>query len=98
MQEYEEGAILLVVMGGLIALGKMLNSDETITVRLVAGRVIVGSALSLMAGVALHFVPDIHPLALAGMGSALGILGLNGVEAWLRKKGIDGFLGKGAGK
>ncbi|EDZ0886738.1 holin, partial [Salmonella enterica subsp. enterica serovar Paratyphi A] len=26
-----------------------------------------------------------------------GILGLNGVEAWLRKKGI-GFLGKGADK
>ncbi|HAS1843839.1 TPA: holin, partial [Salmonella enterica subsp. enterica] len=39
----------------------------------------------------------IHPLALAGIGSALGILGLNGVEAWLRKKGI-GFLGKGADK
>ncbi|MBJ4967028.1 holin, partial [Salmonella enterica subsp. enterica serovar London] len=39
----------------------------------------------------------IHPLALAGIGSALGILGLNVVEAWLRKKGI-GFLGKGAHK
>ncbi|EEK7852894.1 holin [Salmonella enterica subsp. enterica serovar Montevideo] len=95
MQDYEKGFIALAIMGALIALGKMLNSDEPITARLVLGRVIVGSALSVAAGVALYFVPDIHPLA--GIGSALGILGLNGVEAWLRKKGI-GFLGKGADK
>lgn len=97
MQEYEKGFIALAMMGALIALGKMLNSGEPITFRLVAGRVIVGSALSLAAGVALYFFPDIHPLALAGIGSALGILGLNGVEAWLRKRGIN-FLSKGAGK
>ncbi|HAU6530835.1 TPA: holin [Salmonella enterica] len=97
MQDYEKGFIALAIMGALIALGKMLNSDEPITARLVLGRVIVGSALSVAAGVALYFVTDIHPLALAGIGSALGILGLNGVEAWLRKKGI-GFLGKGADK
>lgn len=97
MQEYEKGFIALALMGALIALGKMLNSNEPITLRLVLGRVIVGSALSLAAGVALYFVPDIHPLALAGIGSALGILGLNGVEVWLRKKGIN-FLGKGVGK
>ena len=97
MQEYEKGFIALALLGALIALGKMLNSDEPITLRLVLGRVIVGSAVSLAAGVALYFVPDIHPLALAGIGSALGILGLNGVEAWLRKKGIN-FLGKGVGK
>ncbi|WP_336819386.1 holin [Cedecea sp. MMO-103] len=98
MQEYEKGFIALTIMGALIALGKMLNSDEPITARLVVGRVIVGSALSLLAGVALYVVPDIHPLALAGIGSGLGILGLNGVEAWLRKKGIGGFLSKGPGK
>lgn len=98
MQEYEKGFIALTIMGALIALGKMLNSDEPITARLVVGRVIVGSALSLLAGVALYVVPDIHPLALIGIGSGLGILGLNGVEVWLRRKGIAGFLGKGAGK
>jgi hypothetical protein len=98
MQEYEKGFIALAIMGAVIALGKMLNSDEPITARLVLGRVIVGSALSLLAGVALYVVPDIHPLALAGIGSGLGILGLNGVEAWLRKKGVGAFLGKGTGK
>lgn len=39
MQEYEKGFIALAVMGALIALGKLLNSDEPITLRLVAGRV-----------------------------------------------------------
>ncbi len=43
MQDYEKGFIALAIMGALIALGKMLNSDEPITARLVLGRVIVGS-------------------------------------------------------
>ncbi len=50
MQDYEKGFIALAVMGALIALGKMLSSGEPITLRLVAGRVIVGSALSVAAG------------------------------------------------
>ncbi|EAO6094103.1 holin [Salmonella enterica] len=98
MQDYEKGFIALVVMGGLIALGKLLNSDEPITLRLVAGRVIVGAGLSVIAGVALYFVPNIHPLALLGFGSSLGILGQNVVEAWLRKRGFAGILGKGVTK
>ncbi|CAH6092196.1 MULTISPECIES: phage holin family protein [Citrobacter] len=98
MQDYEKGFIALVVMGALIALGKLLNSDEPITIRLVAGRVIVGSGLTLVAGVALYFVPDIHPLAIAGFGSSLGILGQNVVEAWLRKRAFSGIFDKRAGK
>lgn len=39
MQEYEKGFIALAIMGALIALGKMLNSGEPITVRLLAGSV-----------------------------------------------------------
>jgi len=33
MQEYEKGFIVLALMGALLALGKMLNSDEPITLR-----------------------------------------------------------------
>ncbi len=95
MQEYEKGFITLAIMGALIALGKMLTSNEPITARLIWGA-LSSAAHCLAAGVALYFVPDIHPLALAGIGSALGIAGLNGVEVWLRKKGFD--LGKGVGK
>ncbi|HGK5196753.1 TPA: hypothetical protein ACJ270_002572 [Salmonella enterica subsp. enterica serovar Newport] len=50
MQDYEKGFIALVVMGGLIALGKLLNSDEPITLRLVAGRVIVGAGSTVHIG------------------------------------------------
>ncbi|MEH3580629.1 holin, partial [Enterobacter cloacae] len=50
MQEYEKGFIALALMGAMIALGKLLNSNETITLRLVVGRVIVGGGLSLIAG------------------------------------------------
>ncbi|MCU3627163.1 phage holin family protein [Enterobacter hormaechei subsp. steigerwaltii] len=44
---------------------------------------------------ALYFVPDIHPLALLGFGSVLGIAGQHVVEAWLRKMGFTGIFGKG---
>ncbi|HEY3982675.1 phage holin family protein [Cedecea sp.] len=86
MQEYEKWGVSLAILGALIALGKMLDSGEPVTVRLVAGRVIVGSALALMAGSVLYLRPDTHPLAIVGLASALGITGHSLVEAWLKKK------------
>ena len=80
MQEYEKGALTLAVMGALIALGKLLSSNEPVTARLAIGRVIVGSALSVAAGSALYLVPELHPLAL------LGIAGYQAVEVWLRRR------------
>lgn len=62
--------------------------------RLAIGRVIVGSALSVAAGSALYLVPELHPLALLGIGSALGLAGLQGVELWLKRKGINAGAGK----
>ncbi|RYA89665.1 holin, partial [Enterobacter cloacae complex sp. 742-ADZ3-9B] len=59
MQEYEKGALTLAVMGALIALGKLLSSNEPVTARLAIGRVIVGSALSVAAGSALYLVPEL---------------------------------------
>lgn len=94
MQEYEKGALTLAVMGALIALGKLLSSNEPVTARLAIGRVIVGSALSVAAGSMLYLVPELHPLALLGIGSALGLAGLQGVEFWLKRKGINPGAGK----
>ncbi|HCR1841723.1 phage holin family protein [Enterobacter kobei] len=94
MQEYEKGALTLAVMGALIALGKLLSSNEPVTARLAIGRVIVGSALSVAAGSMLYLVPELHPLALLGIGSALGLAGLQGVELWLKRKGINAGAGK----
>src|SRR5574337_1376511 len=66
---------LLLLAGAGIVLGKLLASDERIMLRLAAGRIILGSATSLVAGMLLLQIPDISPLALLGTGSALGIAG-----------------------
>ncbi|EPH7312489.1 hypothetical protein ACS3MB_004099 [Proteus mirabilis] len=38
--------------------------------------------------------PGIHPIAVMGIGSALGIAGYQLVEIWLRKKGNELFSRK----
>jgi hypothetical protein len=86
MQEHEKSLYTLLVMGALIALGKVLASDEKITFRLITGRVILGSAISVAAGAALVQFPDISPVAINGLGAGLGILGYQFCELWLRRR------------
>ena len=86
MQEHERSFWMLVIGGALIGIGKLLVSDEAITLRLIAGRALLGSAATVMAGIALLQVPDIPPLALLGIGSALGIVGAQYLEAWIKRR------------
>lgn len=76
----------LLLIGAVIALGKVLASNEKITPRLIAGRVILGSAISVAAGAALVQFPDMSPLAVNGVGAGLGILGYQFCEMWLRRR------------
>lgn len=76
----------LMGMGALIAVAKLLVSSEQITFRVVVGRAILGAATSTMAGLVLIQVPNIPPLALIAIGSALGIVGSQYVEKALRAK------------
>ncbi|SAK15838.1 phage holin family 2 protein [Burkholderia multivorans] len=85
MQDHERTFWGLVIMGALIGVAKLLVSDEQLTFRLVAGRAILGSASSMVAGVALMQIPDLSPLALLGIGSALGIIGSQYLEMLLRR-------------
>lgn len=78
---------LLIVTGAVIALGKLLAGSEQITLRLAAGRIILGSATSLVAGMLLLQIPEISPLALLGTGSALGIAGAQAVEVAMSRWG-----------
>jgi len=64
----------------------VLASNEKITPRLIAGRVILGSAISVAAGAALVQFPDMSPLAVNGVGAGLGILGYQFCEMWLRRR------------
>ncbi|MBA7739963.1 phage holin family protein [Escherichia marmotae] len=88
MQEHEKSLYSLLVIGGLIAVGNVLNSNDPITPRLFAGRVILGSLVSVVAGTALIQIPDASPLAIQGLGAALGIAGYQAVEVWLRRRAM----------
>lgn len=87
MQEETKALWLLLLTGAGIAFGKLLNSSEKITLRVAAGRTILGSATSLVAGMLLLQIPHIGTLPLLATGSALGIAGAQAVEALLGKFG-----------
>ena len=92
MQEHEKSIVMIVVIGGLIGMSKLLVTKEPLSVRLVIGRTILGSATSLIAGVVLLQMPDISPLSLVGIASGLGILGSTFIEEYL-KKNVDKWGG-----
>ncbi|WP_020206106.1 holin [Cupriavidus sp. WS] len=98
MQSHEQTFWMLVVGGAMVGLGKLLASDETLTVRLVIARSVLGSATSMVAGVALIQFPDLGTLPLLAIGSALGIVGAQALEAYFKRRlrQSEGRHGKGA--
>ncbi|KUZ70658.1 hypothetical protein WI40_13815 [Burkholderia ubonensis] len=70
----------LAAIGGVIAMGKLLVGNEPLTARIIIGRTIVGSGLSVAAGAALTLFPDLPPLAVTGLGACFGILGQSYLE------------------
>lgn len=86
MQEHEKSLVSLLLIGAMIAAGKVLSSDEAITLRHFVGRIILGSFVSVIAGALLIQIPDASPLAIQGVGAALGIAGYQVVEMWLRRR------------
>ena len=86
MQEHEKNLLLLIVIGASIGFAKLLVSDEKLTWRLTIGRTILGAATSTIAGAIILQIPDINPLALIAIASALGILGSTFIENWLKSQ------------
>ncbi|WP_434172240.1 hypothetical protein AHYW_001399 [Providencia manganoxydans] len=94
MEEHEKTFITLTIIGALIGLGQLLTGAEPITIKLFIGRVILGSATSVAAGAILIWIPDLSPLAITGLASALGIAGYQVIELWLKKRAITLLKGK----
>lgn len=94
MQEHERTIWSLLLLGALIAFGKILTSDEPITPRLFFGRIILGAGTAMMAGAALIWIPGLSPVAIVGLGSALGITGYQLIEIWLKRRGSSLLAGK----
>lgn len=84
MQDHEKSLLTILIIGGLIGMSKLLVSKEPLSLRLVIGRTILGSAASAVAGIVLLQIPDISPLALVGIASGLGILGSTFIEEYLK--------------
>ncbi|MEY0514445.1 phage holin family protein [Providencia manganoxydans] len=94
MEEHEKTFITIAILGALIGIGQMLTGAEPITIKLFIGRVILGSATSVAAGAILIWIPDLSPLAITGLASALGIAGYQAIELWLKKRAITLLKGK----
>ncbi|CAG9256021.1 phage holin family protein [Paraburkholderia caribensis] len=94
MQEHEKTILELIIMGALIGVAKVLVGSETLTFRLILGRAVLGSATSMVAGIVLVQIPNLDPIALLGIGSALGIVGSQYIELLLRKR-AKSIIGKG---
>lgn len=72
-------------IGALIGLGKLLDSSEKPTPRLVVGRCLISAGTGVAAGSLLMLVPDASPLLLYGAGAAMASLGTSGIEALVSK-------------
>lgn len=94
MQEHEKSLYSLLIIGALIAIAKVLASNDPITPRLFVSRVILGSLVSVVAGAALIQIPDASPLAIQGLGAGLGIAGYQAVEMYIRRRAAGKSEGK----
>ena len=88
MQDHEKNLLLLIAIGAAIGFAKLLVSDEKLTWRLTIGRTILGAATSTIAGAIILQIPDINPLALISLASALGIMGSAFIENWLKTQSM----------
>ncbi len=85
-QNHFRNLLTLAFIGALIGLARLMDSDDPLSGRLIFARTILGSAMALVAGVALIRIPDIHPIAVTGLASALAIAGPQYIEKWLRRR------------
>lgn len=81
--------ITVAAIGAIAGLGKLLISNEPITIRLAVGRAISSSLLGVSAGTVMVWIPDISYTALVGLSAALASLGTSAIERLLQR-----FIGK----
>mgnify|MGYP003456786278 CR=1 FL=1 len=77
---------LLFVIGMIIAIGKVLASDEKTSMKVIVGKAILNGCTSLMAGMLLLTLTSASPLVIVGFGAFLGTLGTEASIAWIKSK------------
>ncbi|AYN26544.1 holin [Buttiauxella sp. 3AFRM03] len=83
-QNHFRNLLTLAFVGGIIGLARLMESGDPLSGRLIFARTILGSAMALVAGIVLIRIPDIHPMAMLGIASALAVAGPQCIEKWLR--------------
>lgn len=84
MDKETQGLFGLVLVGAAIGIGKLLASDEKLTVRIVLGRSIVSAGLALAAAGVLAWVPGLSITAQMGIAAGLSSLGTSTIEGLLK--------------
>ena len=79
----------LAVVGAVIGLGQLLQSNDPITPRVVLGRALVSGGLGASAASITIWFPDLPVVAVCGLAAAIASLGTSGLERMLQR-----FLGK----
>lgn len=77
---------LLFVIGMIIAIGKVLASDEKTSIKVIVGKAILNGCTSLMAGMLLLTFTSASPLVIVGFGAFLGTLGTEASISFLKSK------------
>ncbi|SEJ85363.1 hypothetical protein [Achromobacter sp. NFACC18-2] len=77
---------VLALVGVVIAIGKMLVSNEKFCWRLAVGRAIVSAGLAIAAGSILAFIPGVSMLAVVGLAAASAVLGEQFLERLIQAK------------
>lgn len=76
------------LMGALIGLGQLLNSDEKLTLRVALGRAMVSAGLAAIAPIALLWFPEMPRIAEFAVAALFASLGTSALQSILRR-----FLG-----
>ena len=80
MEIKEHPFFIMLFIGVIAGIGQLLASDETLSVRIVAGRAISSASLGLGAGMLLIWYPNINPMAMCGLAALLASVGTSGLE------------------
>ena len=70
-----EMLLYLAVTGVVIAIGKLLATNEKFCWRIAIGRSIVSAGLAVAAGSILAFIPGVPQLAVIGLAAAISVMG-----------------------
>lgn len=79
-----EALLGMTATGLIIGLGQLLGSAERLTARIVVGRALSSSGLSLVAGVSLIQIPDMPLIPLIGLSALIASLGTSAIEKLLQ--------------